>query len=252
MRLNEIINRFDQLYPEELKASYDNVGLMVGSPKQEIKRVYLCLDLTREECDMALKEQADLIITHHPLLFHPLKAIIIDQDPGSIIRDLIKKDIALFAMHTNFDSAKMNLYLGEKLGLEKMEVMSEAENCGVVGEVENLPLSSFVSRVKEAMGLNKIEYVGKANPIINKVGLLAGSGSSLMEDAFNHGASLYLTGDLSYSRAIEAKRMGLNILVIPHYVEHLYTEVIKKDLYELDPSLTVITSTLEVNPFIEL
>ena len=249
MKSSEIMNYLSEIYPLFLKASYDNVGLMVGSKNKEVKKIYLCLDLTREEMDEALKIDADMIITHHPLLFHPLYSIDLDNDPGSIVRDLIIHDIPLYAMHTNFDSVRMNDYLGKKLGLSNLSVLSEKENCGVVGEIDEMKLDDFIKFVKKEFSLNEVTYVGK-NQTIKTVGLCAGSGSSMMNDALEKNVDIYLTGDLSYSRAIEAKRMGLNILNIPHYVEHLYTKAAKEDLLKLDSSLEIIESTYDSDPFI--
>ena len=248
MKLLEITNKLNELYPESLKASYDNVGLMVGSLEKEIKNVYIALDLTREVMDDAMVKKADLIITHHPLLFHPLYSINTDKDPGSIIRDLIKNDMALYSLHTNFDSVRMNDLLGNMLKITNQEVLSEKENCGIIGDSSVHSFTDFVSLIKKEFNLTEVEYVGDPNITINRVALCAGSGSSMINDAYNKHADIYLTGDLSYSRALEAKRMGLNMLVIPHYVEHLFSIAIKEDLENLS-KFNVYVSEIEPNPF---
>ena len=248
MKLLEITNKLNELYPESLKASYDNVGLMVGSLEKEIKNVYIALDLTREVMDDAMVKKADLIITHHPLLFHPLYSINTDKDPGSIIRDLIKNDMALYSLHTNFDSVRMNDLLGNMLKITNQEVLSEKENWGIIGDSSVHSFTDFVSLIKKEFNLTEVEYVGDPNITINRVALCAGSGSSMINDAYNKHADIYLTGDLSYSRALEAKRMGLNMLVIPHYVEHLFSIAIKEDLENLS-KFNVYVSEIEPNPF---
>lgn len=249
MKSSKIMEYLEELYPSYLKASYDNVGLMVGRKEKEVKTIYLCLDLTKEEMDEALKCHADMIITHHPLLFHPLYNINLDNDPGLIIESLIKNDITLYSMHTNFDTVRMNDYLGSMLGLSNMSLLSEKENCGVVGDIKETKLLDFIKLVKKVYKINELSYVGSDNITIKKVGLCAGSGSSMITDAFSKSVDIYLTGDLSYSRAIEAKRMGLNILNIPHYTEHLYTGTVKEDLLKLDKGLNVIESVIDSDPF---
>ena len=249
MKSSDVMNYLSELYPPQLKASYDNVGLMVGSKNKEVKIIYLCLDLTREEMDEALKNNADMIVTHHPLLFHPLYSIDLDNDPGSIIKDLVVNDIPLYAMHTNFDAVRMNDFLGMKLGLSDLSILSEKENCGVIGKIDKMKLIDFIDVVKKEFELKEVSYVGDENIIIETVGLAAGSGSSMMVDALLKNVDIYLTGDLSYSRAIEAKRMHLNILNIPHYVEHLYTKAAKEDLMKLDNTLELIESSYDSDPF---
>ena len=249
MKLLSIKEKLDCLYPEYLKASYDNVGLMVGSLEKEVKNVYIALDLTRDVMDDAIKRNADLILTHHPLIFHPLYSIDTDKDPGSIIRDLIKHDIALFSMHTNFDTVRMNSLLGDMLKINNQELLSEKENCGIIGDSSITNFNDFIEHVKEVFSLDEVYYVGKDNITINKVALCAGSGASLINDAYTKGADIYLTGDLSYSRALEASRLGQNILVIPHYVEHLFSVAIVDEMHKLDKSFNIYVSDINPNPF---
>lgn len=250
MLLKEIKTYFDTLYPEDLKASYDNVGLMVGSLNKDIKKVLLSLDLTREVMDEAISLKVDLIITHHPLLFYPMKMIDLDNDPGSIVRDLIKYDIANFSMHTNFDTVKMNEYLGNLIGIKNQMLLSEDENCGVYGDVNETSLNDYILKVKKAFNIDEARYYGKENITLKTVGIVGGSGSSMFKDAKNKKVDLFITGDVSYSRGVEAKRMGLNVLDVGHFVEHLYTNVVIKDLANLDKSIIVETSKVSPIPYI--
>ena len=249
MKVKDITNLLDELYPEYLKASYDNVGLMVGNYDNEVKRVFIALDLTREVMDEALKAKADLIITHHPLLFRPLSSINIANDPGSIIKDLINNDITLFSMHTNFDTVRMNDLIGSILGINDRELLSEKENCGIVGTVKESSVKEFAEVVKERLGLDEVLYVGDENVKIKRVALCAGSGSSMISDAKEKNAHVFLTGDLSYSRALEAKRMGLNMMVIPHHIEYLFYKAVEEELHIFNDKLDIIISSIDPNPF---
>ena len=251
MEFIKIKEYLDSLYSPSLKASYDNVGLMVGSLKKEVNTILLALDLTREVMDEAIKKNVDLIITHHPLLFKPLYMIDTDSDPGSIIKDLIKYDIVNFSLHTNFDSAKMNDYLSSLIGIENKEVLSIKENCGVIGTIKKTSLKDYVKVIKDAFKIDECEYYGEKNLSIEKVAICGGSGSSFFMDALNKGADLYITGDVSYSRGIEAKRMGLNVLNVGHFIESLYVNVLKKDLSKLDKSFEIIKSKVNPVPYIK-
>ncbi|MBR4237145.1 Nif3-like dinuclear metal center hexameric protein [bacterium] len=250
MKLNIIIEKLNELYPESLKSSYDNVGLMVGSMTKDVKRVLLALDLTREVMDEAINNNIDLIITHHPVLFHPLSMIDTDKDPGSIIRDLIKYDIANYAMHTNFDVVKMNDYLSSLIGIENKEILSESESLGVYGDIKPTKVEDYILKVKKAFGIASCEYYGKENITISKVGIIGGSGSSRIDAAKEKGLDLFITGDVSYSRGIEAKRLGVNVLDVGHFVEHLFTDVLNEDLKNLDSTLEVLTSSVDVIPYV--
>ena len=249
MKVKDITNLLDELYPEYLKASYDNVGLMVGNYDNEVERVFIALDLTREVMDEALKAKADLIITHHPLLFRPLSSINTANDPGSIIKDLINNDITLFSMHTNFDTVKMNDLIGSILGINDRELLSEKENCGIVGTIKESSVKEFAEVVKERLSLDEVIYVGDENVKISKVALCAGSGSSMINDAKEKNAHVFLTGDLSYSRALEAKRLGLNMMVIPHHIEYLFYKAVEEELHKFNDKLTIIISSIDPNPF---
>ena len=249
MRLDKIIDNLNTLYPESLKANYDNVGLMVGRLDKDIKKVLLALDLTRDVMDEAINNKVDLIITHHPLLFHPLYFIDTNKDPGSIIRDLIKYDISNYALHTNFDSVKMNDYLSSLIGIENKNILSIKENCGVYGEIKETKLDEYIKLVKKSFNIDTCEYYGKNNINIKRVGIVGGSGSSFFIDALNNNCDLFITGDVSYSKGIEAKRMGLNVLDVGHHIESLYVNVIKDDLLNMDKSLDVIISQVDVIPY---
>jgi len=249
MKFNEIKTYLDELYPEYLKASYDNVGLMVGSLNKEIKTILLALDLTREVMDEAISIKADLIITHHPILFKPIYSLNVDNDPGSIIRDLIKYDIVNFSLHTNFDSVKMNDYLADLLKLNNKEVLSVKENIGVVGEIETIKAKDYIKKVLKAFNVDKALYYGDSDKEIKKIAIVGGSGSSMLYDCLNKNVDLFITGDSTYSRGLEAKRMNIGLLDVGHYIEFLYTNVIKEDLLILDKNLNVNISKIDPIPF---
>ena len=250
MKLNRIIERLNELYPEVLKIDTDNVGLMVGSLNKDVNKVLLALDLTREVMDEGVKNDVDLIITHHPLIRDPIFSINTDKDPGSIIKDLIKYDIANYAMHTNFDAVKMNDYLADLIGIKNKEILSVEENIGVYGTIDETRIEDYILKVKKAFNISSCDYYGKKNVLVKKVGIIGGSGSSLIPHIADKGLDLFITGDVTYSRGLKAKRLGLNVLDVGHSIEHLYTDVVYEDLKKLDSTLEVIVSTVDVIPYV--
>lgn len=249
MKLKELASYLSNLYPKDLKASYDNVGLMVGSYEKDVKIVLLALDLTKEVMDEAKLENVDLIITHHPLLFHPLSCINLNEDLGSIINDLIKNDIANYSLHTNFDSVKMNDYLGDLIGLKNKEILSLNDNIGVYGEIDKSSLDDFIQKVKSVLNIESCDYYGTTNIEIKRVGIIGGSGSDYFSDAKDKELDLFITGDITYTKGIEAKRLGLNVLDVGHHIEIRFADCITKDLKNLDDKLIVITSKTNVIPY---
>ncbi len=237
MLLKEIINYFNSIYPFSLKASYDNVGLMVGRGEKEVKKVLICLDCTKKVVSQAIDGKYDLIISHHPFIFSPLYSIDLEKDSGSIIKSLIENDISLLSLHTNFDSAKMNDFLSSLIGIKNKNVLSIKENIGVYGDVIEMPLKEYISLIKDAFKIDSCDYYGVDDIIIKKVAITGGSGSSLMDECLNKDIDLYITGDVTYSRGLEAIRKGINILDVGHHVENLFYKVIINDLENLDSSI---------------
>ncbi|MBP5342676.1 Nif3-like dinuclear metal center hexameric protein [bacterium] len=246
MILKDIINKLNNLYPESLKQSYDNVGLMVGRTTKDIKTVLLALDLTRDVMDEAINLKVDLIITHHPILYYPLSLIDTDKDPGSIVRDLIKYDISNYSLHTNFDQVKMNDYLADMIGIKNKEILSEKENLGVYGDIEPVNIQDFINDLKNILKFESCEYYGAQDLKVKKVGIIGGSGASRIYQAKEKDLDLFITGDVSYSKAIESKRLNLNVLDVGHEIEALFMDVIEADLLSLDKSFKIYKSQTRV------
>ena len=142
IQLSKIIKELEVLAPSSLKFPWDNVGLLVGDENQKISRVFVCLDITHENVRSAIAFGADLIVSHHPLIFDPLKSITESTLTGGIVRALIQNNISAFCMHTSFDMADggMNDILAQKLGLSDIRKFTPDECIGENGEVmpENL------------------------------------------------------------------------------------------------------------------
>ena len=207
MQLSKIYKFLDALSPFELQESWDNSGLLVGDMDDKVERVYLSLDIDSELIDEV--EPNSLIITHHPLIFKGLKKLAFSKYPSNIIKQMLKKDISLIAMHTNFDVTHLNKYVASKiLGFENIE----CEGYACYFDVD-MSLDELCLHVKEKLGMKTL-HVARAKEQIKRVALTTGSGGDLIGGIK---ADCYLSGDFKYHQALEAKENNLSLIDIGHY-----------------------------------
>lgn len=261
-RLSEIINELEHFAPPMLKEPWDNVGLMVGDETQIIEKVFVCLDITSENLRQATAFGADLIISHHPLIFTPLRSVTENDPITSIIRTAIKNDISIYSMHTNFDKTDggMNDLLAEKLGLENIRPFTSDEcidgegtpfsPIGRVGTLEfPMPLEDFARQTKAVLGCAALKYSGDLSDIVETVALCSGSGGrECMYAAYHSGADVYLTADLKHDIAMTAHELGLNMIDAGHFeTENIICEFLEEFFAAHFPELEIKAS--EAEPF---
>ena len=281
MRCSEIIKILESQSPEHLACDWDNVGLLVGSREKEVERVYVALDATDDAIAEAATRKADMLLTHHPMIFKGLKKVT-DQDfiERRVIA-LIRHDIACYAMHTNFDIAGMAELAAERMGLTDTCVLQktgETEEGPVgIGRVGSLPrsltLAECAARVKEAFAVDTVKVFGFAEQIssgemgkepgfaeqtfpqkepITRVALCPGSGKSVIGDALRAGAQVLITGDIDHHEGIDAAAQGMAIIDAGHYgMEKLFIPYMKQYLDKRAPELSVITEPPR-QPFVYL
>ncbi|WP_300286387.1 Nif3-like dinuclear metal center hexameric protein [uncultured Alistipes sp.] len=209
MKVKDIAALIEAFAPLSLQEEYDNSGLNVGSPEQEVTGILLCVDVTDETVDEALAVGADLIVSHHPLLFHPLKRIVGADAPQRIAARCIVSGISLYAAHTNLDSAPggLSFVLGKKLGLRDMRTLAPrsadggASGYGVVGSLADgpMPTLDFLERVRRQLRCGAIRYSAPCRRTVHRVALSTGSGASFIDDAIASGADLYMAADFKYN-----------------------------------------------------
>ena len=161
MKCKEIIKKIEEKYPVSFAEEWDNPGLLVGDPEKEVKKVFLALDVTDESLEEAVKTDADMIITHHPLIFSGIKKVTEDHFIGRRIIGLIKNDISYYAMHTNFDVLGMADLSADYLELTQREILEvtydregKREGLGRVGNLTKpQTLEDFGRFVKEKLSL---------------------------------------------------------------------------------------------------
>ena len=192
--------------PLSLQESYDNAGLIVGRADDEVYKALLAVDVTEEVLAEAVAEGCDMVITHHPIVFHAMKRFNSASQTERCVEEAIRRGIVLYAAHTNLDSTPngMSWRVAQMLGLENVSVMqptnAEGAGFGVVGELPTLEKSGdFMRRVMECFDVKALRHSDVVKSEIRKVAICTGSGGSLIDDARKAGADIYLTADLRYN-----------------------------------------------------
>jgi dinuclear metal center YbgI/SA1388 family protein len=211
MRVKEIYEYLDSISPFSLQEEWDNSGLNIGDFNQKIEKIYISLDIDEKVINKI--EDNSLIITHHPLIFKGIKRLIPNSFSSKYAIELIKKNVSLIAMHTNFDKTHLNRFFVEKV----LKLKGEIENFIYYIDFET-NFEIFTSYVKEKMNLEHLRVV-KTKDKINRIAITTGSGMGLLEYIK---ADCFLTGDIKYHEAMEAKARGINLIDIEHFHSEKY------------------------------
>ena len=253
-KVKDVTSCIEEFAPLAIQEKWDNSGLCVGSPEAPVSSVLFGLDCTPELVDEAIECGADMIVTHHPLIFSGLKKICPDDMVGEAVFKAIKAGISIYAAHTNADKvlAGVSGAMAAKLGLQNVEILSDegdGTGLGVVGEFpEALTAQQALELVKERFSLQAIRTSRPVDGKIKRVAMCGGSGGSLIGAAKAAGAQLYLSGDISYHNFFTPE--GFMLMDIGHYeseieiVDILFSLVKKKF-----PTFAVrITQNMHSNP----
>ena len=207
MTIKDILNCITEIAPLHWQESYDNAGLQVGDLNAEAHKALICLDITEEIVDEAIAKNCDVIVSHHPLIFHGLKHLTPQTYIERAVMKAIKHDIALICMHTNLDNSYLGVsrMLAERLGLRNLHLLQPSSNepevcgAGMIGEFE-VPMeeADFLSLVAKQIGSPCLRHSALTGRKIQKVALCGGSGSPFMGDALKNHADAYLTADIKY------------------------------------------------------
>jgi len=214
MKIKELLVNLDISYPFLDAEKWDNIGLLIGDENSDTNSIYVSLDVTSVIIDQ-IPENSTLI-THHPLIFNPLKKIDFNSYHGKLIKKLIDKNISYIVLHTNYDKNFLNKYFIEKV--LKRDFITGNEFLDFC-YIPNQSLGEFRKFLSYSMScLNReLKVIGSKEDIIRKVAVCTGSGSSYINEAKKWGVDVLITGDITYHIAMEAKEIGLNIIDITHY-----------------------------------
>jgi dinuclear metal center YbgI/SA1388 family protein len=270
---NDLFQIFDLIAPPNLAESWDNVGpQIVPNPIQDISKVLLCLDCYEPVIKEALSIGAELIVSHHPLIFSPLSTFIHNHYPCTLIHEIIRSGISLFVMHTNLDKAigGVNDHLAAIAGLKGIAPLTshsagDDPNLSEIGlgRIGNLSepkkVADLCRFIKKRLGLHKIRFVGDPDLKVKRLAVCSGSGASLLDEASKQGAQALLTGDVKYHQAREAQGVGIVLIDAGHFAtERIILPALKERLTEMvrekgdGTYLEIHISHTEEDPFQDL
>jgi dinuclear metal center YbgI/SA1388 family protein len=258
MKIQDACDFLEQFAPLALAEDWDNVGLLVGRSDRPLRNLMTCLTITPESAAEAIEHEADLIVTHHPLPFHPLKRISSTTPTGRLLLDLIEARIAVYSPHTAFDSAAggINQSLAELLHLENILPLTplvdaaEPWGAGRRGELAQVQTMGEVAQwMKRELGTPGIQWVGPSDLPVKRIAVACGSAGSFLEHARHAECDLFVTGEATFHRALEAQAEGIGLLLLGHFAsERFAVERLAKELGEQFPSLRVWASKQERDP----
>jgi len=250
-RLYETMRR---IAPLELAESWDNPGLLVDCGGT-VTRVLVTLDITPEVVVEAAAKHCEAIVSHHPVIFSPLKKI----GPQDVAFQLVQAGISAICMHTNLDAAEggVNEVLAGIFGMKGMEVF--AEGCGRVGTIEEISVPELACKAQQELAARcnapengpavQVKFADAGRPV-HRLAVISGAGGSMFEDAIAMGADCLLTGEANHHHAIDAKRLGLSLIAAGHYAtEFPVTAVVAEKLRTALPELEVLVSTENRDPY---
>lgn len=249
MRIYDLLTVLDEIAPMGLQMTEydgDNCGLIIGREEADVNNVMICLDLTNRAVETAKKECIDLIITHHPPIFRPIK-----QLTNNLFLDLIENGISVIALHTNYDSARLNDILAERLGiihtegiLECNSLSGEKSYLGRIGIFqEEMTGEDVILRVKEELGIEYVRIIGDVREKIISAAVCQGSSSGSEEEIRELDVDVFITGEVKYNNAVDLSNYGCFVIEAGHY------ETEKLFISDLAEVLAYKTPELEIMPF---
>lgn len=232
MKLGEIIDKLESVFPAKDAAKWDFVGWQVKSKATDIDidNILISLDVTEEVIDSAIKDDIKLIIAHHPFIFaHSINALKNNKWKQELYKKLVDNDINVFVLHTNFDKNPngMSLLIAQDLKLKNIKHF-DPEKFSVVGQYDNRPLRDVISIVKAYYGFEKIKVVTHdLDTKINKVIIAAGAGGVIIEFlnksvSLKNDISLLITGEVKWNQELEARDKNINVLILGHEMEEKF------------------------------
>lgn len=263
--VEQVIERLESFAPPAYAEPHDPVGLQLGDRQQPVKKIMVTLDVRPEVVAEAIANQVDLIIAHHPMMFHPARNLDFQNPQNKMYADLIQHSIAVFAAHTNLDEipAGMNHWLAQALGLTHCQPFNRQEKAdptinaylGVVGQLpQPQTVRDFAEFCKQQFKLSGLRLVThEPQQLIQKVALIGGDGGKFYPAAIAAGADVFVTGDVYYHTAHDMLAHGLSVVDPGHHVEAIIKQqlppLLRQWAQQADWSVTIISSQLSTDPF---
>ena len=271
VKIYQVVDALEHYAPLPLQEGYDNAGLQVGLTEAvEVSGALLCLDVTEDVVDEAIRKGCNLIVSHHPLIFRKLARISDENYVQRTVRKAIKNDIAIVSMHTNMDAAKggVNFKIAERLGLRNLRFFGGEKEIdgvkggeGVIGEItdetdalhaDGIAADDLVLMLRERFQAECVQCNQLLRRPIRKVALCGGAGSFLLDAAIAAGADAFITGEMHYHEFF-GHEQEIQICVIGHYQSEQFTsEIFRSIITEKCPGVKCEISEINTNPIIYL
>lgn len=262
MKVKDVVRTLERFAPLPLQESYDNAGLQIGlTEEQDVSGVLLCLDVTEDILHEAIETGCNLVISHHPIFFRPIRKIADDSMVGRCAQIAIRNNIAIYSAHTNLDNAKggVNYEIARKLGLEDVKFLKPMDgNDGGSGTIGNLPetmqcqelLDLLANTFKVRAIMHNSYSCDWPTNGIKRVAVCGGAGEFLLEEAIKQGAQAFITGEMGYHRYFGHEK-DILIAVLGHYQSEQFTmDLLERILLSDDPTLRILKTKGSTNPIL--
>ncbi|MEW4490146.1 Nif3-like dinuclear metal center hexameric protein [Thalassoglobus sp. JC818] len=259
--LKTLTNYLEAFAPLDLGEDWDNIGLLVGDPDASIGSVLTCLTLTPDVADEAIRLNADLIVSHHPVLFRSVKKLTTETNEGRMLLKLIAHQVAIYSPHTAFDSALsgINQQLAESFGLTEIQPLRSLQDteatAASVGSgrwgLLNEPMTTdqFLDRVRTSLKVRNLQYTGDLQQQVKSVAVACGSAGEFLRDANQLGCDVFITGEARFHSCLEARELGVFMVLAGHYAtERPAVESLANTLSAEFPDLQCRASEVETDP----
>lgn len=254
VKVQQVLEILEQIAPPELACSWDNVGLLVDAGRP-VTSIMTALDITADVVRDAAESGCELIVSHHPVIFDPLRRVTAEDVPAM----LLQNGISAICMHTNLDAAAggVNEVLAGIFGMQDPEPF--AGGCGRVGSIEPITVPQLARKAQQELAARcnapdagpavQVKFADTGKPV-QRLAVISGAGGSLFEEALAVGADCLLTGEANHHHACDAKRLGLSLIAAGHYAtEFPVTAAVAEKLRAALPSVEVLVSTANKDPY---
>jgi len=263
LTVGEVLDFLRRLAPLELAEPWDNVGHLWGAADRPIARVMTCLTLSPDVADEAVRERAELIVVHHPILFRPVQRLTFETPAGAMLLALARHNIAVYSAHTAYDNAAegINRQLADRLELEAVAPLrlgpsvdsQTSDGHPGIGRTGRLPrphsLTELIAVVKRQLGVTGLHVVGLPELRVERVAIACGSGGEFIDDAICQNCQVLLTGEARFHACLEARERGLALVLLGHFAsEQPAMRVLADQVRRRFPALLVWASTVERDP----